>query len=262
VSFWFINISSGASWSVDDPVTWCLESARQPLLARARERLLTLNARSDPQRILNVVVRRCDLNLLEVVSPTRVIVTYWTRLGDLRAFLKEHGLTRPAVQVALVKRRDGFITLQAGEDFLCGVKGHIPGEAYQTKWDHRFKEEPGDWTAAPGTVSTYSWKGTEERRIPWAALKSVWRTEKPLLCPNCDAPLAVSNFCYRRGLLSWRESEIQRSCFRCRRFFAESSNRDLWPWILVTGGELAARALGHCQSRGECSGDQPPLRGQ
>jgi hypothetical protein len=160
--FWFINISMGESWSVDDPVTWCLKNARQPLLARARERLLTLNAQSDPQRILNVVVRRCDLNLLEVVFPTRVIVTYWTRLVDLRPFFKAHGLARPEVRVALVKRRDGFITLQTGEDFRYGVRGHIPWEAYETKWDHRFKEEPDDRTAAPGTVSTYSrtYRGT------------------------------------------------------------------------------------------------------
>ena len=43
-SFWFLHTASGESWAVDDPVVWSLEKARQPILERARERLVTLDA--------------------------------------------------------------------------------------------------------------------------------------------------------------------------------------------------------------------------
>ena len=43
-SFWFLHTPTGESWAVDDPVAWALESAREPILERARDRLLTLDA--------------------------------------------------------------------------------------------------------------------------------------------------------------------------------------------------------------------------
>jgi hypothetical protein len=43
-SFWLLHTATGQSWAVDDPVVWSLEKARQPILERARERLVTLDA--------------------------------------------------------------------------------------------------------------------------------------------------------------------------------------------------------------------------
>ena len=69
-SFWFLHAPTGESWAVDDPVAWSLENAGQPVLERARERLVTLDA-ADPRRVIRLVVRRCRLNLIEV-RPERV----------------------------------------------------------------------------------------------------------------------------------------------------------------------------------------------
>jgi hypothetical protein len=66
-NFWFLHAPTGESWAVEDPVAWSLENAGQPVLARARERLLTLDA-ADPQRVIRLVARRCRLNLLELRS--------------------------------------------------------------------------------------------------------------------------------------------------------------------------------------------------
>src|SRR5215469_9622880 len=63
--FWFLHTETGASWRVDDPVTWALANAHQPILERARERLVALDA-ADPQRVIRLIVRRCRLNLLEL----------------------------------------------------------------------------------------------------------------------------------------------------------------------------------------------------
>jgi hypothetical protein len=81
----FLHVSGGDSFPVDDPVTWCLENARAPLLERARQRRLLCDARTDPQRALNVVYRRCGLNLARV-RPGRLVVHGWTALADLRPF--------------------------------------------------------------------------------------------------------------------------------------------------------------------------------
>ena len=82
--FWFLHSPTGKSWPVDDPVAWSLENARQPILERARERLVTLDG-TDPQRVIRVVVRRCKLNLLEI-HRGRVVVHHWGQQGqgDLR----------------------------------------------------------------------------------------------------------------------------------------------------------------------------------
>src|SRR5947209_2672109 len=50
-SFWFLQAATGETWAVDDPVAWALGNARQPILERARERLVTLGA-TDPQRVI------------------------------------------------------------------------------------------------------------------------------------------------------------------------------------------------------------------
>src|SRR5262245_28037967 len=104
-AFWFLHASTGKSWAVDDPVAWSLENTRQPVLERARERLVTLDA-ANPQRVIRVVVRRCQLNLLEL-QPGQVIVHHWGQQGqgDLRPFFKQHGLARKGVRVTLIDRK-------------------------------------------------------------------------------------------------------------------------------------------------------------
>src|SRR5437868_1831521 len=78
-SFWFLHTRSGASWPVDDPVAWALANTGQPVLERARQRLVTLDT-ADPERVIRLVVRRCRLNLLDV-RPRRVDVHYWGEGG-------------------------------------------------------------------------------------------------------------------------------------------------------------------------------------
>lgn len=78
-SFWFLHTATGEAWAVTDPVAWCLENAREPILERARERLVTLDA-ADPQRVIRLVVRRCRLNLLEL-RPGQVAVHHWGQQG-------------------------------------------------------------------------------------------------------------------------------------------------------------------------------------
>jgi hypothetical protein len=63
-SFHFIHTDTLNSWPVADPVLWCLDNAREPVLERATEGLLKLTP-SDGDRIIRLAVRRCDLNLLE-----------------------------------------------------------------------------------------------------------------------------------------------------------------------------------------------------
>jgi hypothetical protein len=80
--FWSLHTPTGESWAVGDPVAWSLENAGQPVLERARERLVTLTA-ADPQRVIRLVVRRCRLNsrspTTNNTSPTATWRTSWTR---------------------------------------------------------------------------------------------------------------------------------------------------------------------------------------
>ena len=64
-AYWFVQVSTGNSWPVADPVLWSLENANQPVLSRATEGLMKLTA-SDLERIIRLVVRRCKLSLLEL----------------------------------------------------------------------------------------------------------------------------------------------------------------------------------------------------
>jgi hypothetical protein len=109
--FWFLHTETGASWPVTDPVTWALANAHQPILERARERLVTLDT-TDPQRVIRLVTRRCKLNLLEL-RPGRVVVHFWGSQGqgDLRPFFKRHGLATKGVRVTLIDRKREASTL-------------------------------------------------------------------------------------------------------------------------------------------------------
>ena len=133
--FWFIHTETSDSWPVSDPVAWALANAHQPILERARARLVTLDA-ADPQRIIRVVVRRCKLNLLEL-RPGCVIVHHWGQQGqgDLRPFFKKHGLAKRGVRVAMIDRKRETTTVQTGDDLLYGERlaPFWPWKAYQTK---------------------------------------------------------------------------------------------------------------------------------
>jgi hypothetical protein len=230
----FFVFPSGNSFPVDDPVAFCREHVGHPLLDNARQRLLRCDTRTDPDRVLNVVLRRCGLKLA-VVSPGRVVVHHWTQPADLRPFLKEHRLARPDVEVALVRRKSGLVTLQPGDHFLYGSRlaPGFPWDAYRERWERRQDHDPTDRAPAPESQSSYSWEGVEPGRIPWAALKSVWRRERAPDCPNCDVSLATWSFDERRsGWLSGTRAVIAHCCFLCRRGVEEECQGDLWPWLL------------------------------
>jgi hypothetical protein len=217
--FWFLEVSTGNGWPVADPAQWCLQQAELPLLKPARDRLLTLDAQSDPERIVNVVLRRCGLNLVEIRLPNRIVVHYWTAVADPRPLFKEQRLARPEVQVAHRRRKTGALLLQPGDHFLFG-EPLWPGlrwAMYQGKWDRRAQEEVDDWTS--GARSTYSWAGLPQRWIPWAILQAIWRQEDAPLCPNCDVLLVVISFRLARHLLSANDSYLDGVCFSCRRIF-------------------------------------------
>jgi len=201
--FWFLHTATGESWTVDDPVSWALENARQPILERASERLVTLDS-SHRQRIVRLVTRRCNLNLLEV-HPGQVVVHFWGQQGqgNLRPFFKVHGLARKGVQVILIDRKREAKSIKHGPDFLYGERLFLPWpwsaycvRAYRKKWERRHIEESDDWRAAPFSDSNYCWEGVERRSIPWRVLKSAWRNETAPLCANCDEPTVLISFGY------------------------------------------------------------------
>jgi hypothetical protein len=234
-SYWFLHTPTGESWPVEDPVAWSLENARQPILERARERLVTLDA-TDPQRVIRVVVRRCRLNLIEL-QPGRVVVHHWGQQGqgDLRPFLKLHELARSAVRVTLIDRRRETSTVQTGTTFLYGerLSQIFPLGAYRKKWRRRATEEPDDWTPAPCIGSNYCWAGVEERRIPWRVLKSAWRHENAPLCQNCDRPTVVTTFGYFVCGFYKRGPIVVRICPLCRSKFEDHSPWDGPAWMLA-----------------------------
>ena len=229
-SFWFLHATTGESWQVDDPVAWALENARQPIIERARKRLVTLDA-ADPQRVIRLVVRRCRLNLLEL-RPGRVVVHHWGQQaqGDLRPFFKAHSLTGKGVRVTLIDRKREASTHLCGHAFLYGERlspfwplNVCWLRSYWKKWERRHIEESNDWTAAPGTHSGFQWKGVEPNEIPWAALKSAWRRTTPMLCPNCDEPTILVNFGLPQCGFCNREALFLHACGQCQRRFQDYS---------------------------------------
>jgi hypothetical protein len=233
-SFWFLHTPTGESWAVDDPVAWALGNAREPILERARERLVTLDA-ADPQRVIRLVVRRCQLNLLEL-GPGRLVVHHWGQQGqgDLRPFFKQHGLARKGVQVALLDRKREVSTPRHGDDFLFGERlaPSWPWKAYWRNWQRRAVEEPDDWTAAPHTWSGFAWEGVQPNRIPWAALKSAWRRTTPMVCPNCDEPTILVNFGFPWCGMFNRRPLFLHVCGGCRRLFEDRSVGDVGKWVV------------------------------
>jgi hypothetical protein len=234
-SFWFLHTPTGESWAVDDPVAWSLENAHQPILERARERLVMLDG-TDPQRVIRVVVRRCGLNLLEL-RPGRVVVHHWGEQGqgDLRTFFKRHGLATKGVHVALIDRKRETTTVQAGDTFLYGERlaENFPLRVYLEKWRRRATEEPGDWTPAPCSGSNYCWEGVEQHRIPWRILKSAWRHEDAPPCQNCDRATLLTAFGYFACGFYKRGPQLVRVCPLCRSQFVDHSPWDGPAWMLA-----------------------------
>ena len=230
----FLHVPTGDLFPVRDPVAWCPENARTPLLAAARERLLQCVGRTDRDRILNVVLRRCGLNLIELRCG-RVTVSYWTQLADLHQLLKSRGLLRHDVQVALVRRKTGQITVTSTDPYLRGgaVAPAFPFAVYRERWERRHEHEPNDATAAPASLSSYSWPGVAEKQIPWAVLTAVWRSDD-VLCPNCDVPLVLYRFDWRRSGLFNTHAAAWRACEQCRRSFEEPLGYgDPWDWLVA-----------------------------
>ena len=232
-SFWFLHTPTGESWDVEDPVSWSLENAWQPVLERASEGLSKLTA-SDDTRIVRLVVRRCKLNLLEI-RPGRVVVHHWGQQGkaDLRPFFESHRLARRDIEVVVKDRKKEIITTKTGDDFLFGDKlaTDFPLERFSSKWVSRFQQNPDDWTAAPGTWSGYAWYGIEDNRIPWAALKSAWRRTVAPLCLNCGEPTILTNFGFPSIGMFNRYPLFVHLCGNCRRSFRDESVKDVGGWM-------------------------------
>lgn len=229
----FLHAPTGDVFHVNDPVAWCLENAREPLLSAASERLLQCVGRTDGGRIVNVVLRRCDLNLIEFRT-ARVTVSYWTRSADLHSLLKCRSLLAAGVDVALVRRKNGQITLTSGDQYLRGeaIGPTFPFAVYRERWERRHEQQPDDATAAPASPSSYSWDGVAEKQIPWAALKAVWRTDAAV-CPNCDVPDVLYRFDWRRSGFFNTHAAAWRACERCRRSFEEPLGYgDPWDWLI------------------------------
>jgi hypothetical protein len=135
-SFWFLHAPTGESWAVEDPVVWPLEHAHEPILERARDRLVTLTA-ADPKRVIRLVVRPCRLNLVEL-RPGRVVVHHWGQQGqaDLRPFFKKHSLAKQGMAVFLIDRKREVVAARPGTDFLYGTRlpQDFPPDLYRRKW--------------------------------------------------------------------------------------------------------------------------------
>lgn len=235
---WFLHCETGSYWRVDDPVAWSLRNARHPLLARASERLLA-HAPPDRERIIRLVVRRCELNLIEL-SGDGVRVHYWGRQGrgDLRPFLKDRRLARGDVWIELRDRKRERIERVRGDRFLFGdtrddAPFHWPLDLYLSKWRRRNRTEADDWTAAPVSASGFAWEGLDDDRIPWAVLKSVWRKGDGPNCPNCDVPAIWTAFGYvRSGFLS-RSARFTPACGGCRRWFDDHPAAEVEAWMIA-----------------------------
>jgi hypothetical protein len=233
----FIHGPTGSTWPVDDPIPGCLQHSRdEAILAPARERLMTLGP-ADADRIVRLVVRRCKLTLLDV-RPVRVLVHFWSReeRADLRPFFKAHGLARPSVEVVLLRRKDEFVSLYRGDDFLFGEPHRrFPWDVYQGKWGRRNEQEEGDRTQAPESLTNFSWAGMPAPFIPWTVLKWLWMREQAPACPNCEVPQAMLRFWWRRRVrVGGLNSTLTRGCFACRRVFVEGYPGDLLEWIVKT----------------------------
>lgn len=181
-----------------------------------------------------MVTRRCRLNLLEI-HPEQVVVHHWgMHRADLRPFFKTYGLAREEVEVVLRNRKKEIVTTKHGDDFLYGdpLASDFDLGLFKNKWVRRFVTEHDDWTAAPGTRSGYAWEGFEDGFIPWAAMKSAWRSA-PGVCLNCDQPTLLVNFGLRPTGLFNRSPNVTTVCGLCQRWFTDETVTDVKAWIVA-----------------------------
>jgi hypothetical protein len=81
----------------------------------------------------------------------------------------------------------------------------------------------GDRKISPNDMQPY--------RIPWAALKSVWRRGDAIPCQNCDQPTIMVNFGETWTGLFRQSPRFVYVCGACRRSYRDESVRDVWSWI-------------------------------
>jgi hypothetical protein len=230
--FHFIHTDTLNSWPVADPVTWTLKNRGQPILERASTGLAKLT-QGDGDRIIRLIVRRCDLNLIEI-QPQLVTVQHWgQQQADLRPFFKTNRLARPEIAVVLLDRKKETVTKKTGDDFLFGsrIAPDFPLDLFQNKFANRFTNDPDDWQAAPNTNSGFAWDGLEDNRIPWAAMKSAWRRAAPGVCLNCDGETLLVNFGLRPLGMFNRCQKFTSVCGACRRSFKDESVKDVTEWM-------------------------------
>jgi hypothetical protein len=232
-NFHFIHADTLNHWPIADPVQWSLEHAHEPILARAAEGLgkLTVN---DGDRTIRLVLRRCSLNLLEVQSG-KVVVHHWgSNRADLRHFFKTHGLARPEIEVVLRDRKKETISKLTGDSFLYGVPlaSDFNLELFKSKWERRFEQQADDWMAAPRTNSGFAWDGLPDGSIPWAAMKSAWRSGSGD-CLNCSGETIRTNFGLRQVGMFNRSPNFVRVCVPCRRSFVNDSIKNVRAWIVA-----------------------------
>lgn len=226
VQHFILHPASGNCWEVSDPVRWCLDHADQPILDRARTGLLE-------DRITRLVVRRCPIHFI-VVRPEQARVDYWVRLGDVRAFFKQHTLARSDVKVLLVERKHEVVTITTGAEFLYGValSPAFPVEVYLARWHNREVEEQIDKQPAPASWTSFYWGGVQEGCIPWVVLKAIWQREATQNCLNCDRPLLLFGFGWVFSFLN-RYPLIRRFCPLCRRYVEDHNCWDIEEWLVT-----------------------------
>ena len=232
-NFFFLHISTGRSFPTTDPHQWLLDNRDDDLLAAARERL-TLSSK-EPERCLRVVLRRCNLVLIQIVAEDRIVVCHWSGLPpDLRMWAKENGWNRTGIQVAFndVKNNKVIVHEDAEDVLLFGVRvgPRFPWSEYTVKYERRHAEESDDKDAALASYTNFEWENNcPNERITWRVLKSIWRAET-VPCRNCDVPLVLVGFEWRRGMLSFRSGRTVRVCSRCCRRF-EAAEEEPLAWV-------------------------------
>ena len=230
--FFFIHTDTLNHCPVADPVQWSIEHAHGPILTRAAEGLSKLT-QNEGDRIIRLVVRRCSLNLLEV-QWNKVHVQFWGKQGlaDLRNFFKTHGLARPEIEVVLRDRKNETVSTLPGDSFLYGVPlaSDFDLELFLSKWVRRFEKDADDLEAAPGTSSGFAWEGLPDGSIPWAAMKSAWRSGSGD-CLNCSEKMLLMNYGLRQAGMFNRSPNFVRVCVPCRRTFVDDSVNDVGGWI-------------------------------
>ena len=231
-NFFFLHVLSGRSFPTTDPHQWLLDNRDDDLLAAARERL-TLSSK-EPERCLRVVLRRCNLVLIQIVNESQVVVQHWTDPApDVRVWAKEHRLARTGVRVAFENMKTGrAVVHEDAEDVLMyGVRvgPKFPCSEHAAKYEWREIEEADDHDAATASCTNFLWEGGgPHERLTWQVLKAVWRAER-VECPNCDVPLVLIGFNWQMGMLSFRSGRSVRMCPRCRsRFDAEEEKPLDW----------------------------------